>query len=87
MDKVKTKALLSILLGFSFAVISLAFWYFQLSPLIPPEFYRPLHHWMYGLFLVFVGFIRLEKNYGQFFFTAGLVYLIDDAQDLPAFFI
>lgn len=86
LDKVKARVLLSVLLGFSSAVLSLAYWYLQLSLLIQPELYRPLHHWMYGLFMVFIGFIRVKKNYGQFFFTVGLIYLIDDASDLPVLF-
>jgi hypothetical protein len=77
--------LFSIAAGLAFGVISLLLWYSFLSSFIPPKLYRPLHHWMYGLALLFLGLLKRSKNYGKFSISTGFVFFADDFLQLLFF--
>ena len=75
-----------VLFGLSLGLASLLVWYKFLSSLFPPEVYRPLHHWMYGLSLLLVGALKKSREYGRFSLSLGAILLADDFQDFLEIF-
>jgi len=79
--RLKVDRTLPAIAGAAFGIIMLFIWYSFLSSIIPPRLYRPLHHWMYGLALLFLGFLRIGKNYGKFSLSTGFIFFADDFHD------